>query len=141
MFEIPQYARRLPRRKTGAVWAQKDDPRRTWFGSFIRRVSIDELPQLFNVPDGRHEPGRSASGAAGVHPEVQGKPFRTTWLAMRSRAGNHRLGSGSRAWRGNTSLRKRVQYDLYYIVHWTPWLDLRILWMTIFKGIIHKNAY
>ena len=44
-------------------------------------------------------------------------------------------------WRGNTSLRKRVQYDLYYITHWTPWLDLRILWMTVFHGIRHRNAY
>ena len=44
-------------------------------------------------------------------------------------------------WRGNTSLRKRVQYDLYYITHWTPWLDLRILWMTIIHGIFHPNAY
>ena len=44
-------------------------------------------------------------------------------------------------WRGNTSLRKRLQYDLYYITHWTPWLDLRILWMTLFHGIIHRNAY
>ena len=44
-------------------------------------------------------------------------------------------------WRGNTSLRKRLQYDLYYIVHWTPWLDLKILWMTVFHGFTHKNAY
>ena len=44
-------------------------------------------------------------------------------------------------WRGNTSLRKRVQYDLYYITHWTPWLDLRILWMTVFHGLRHRNAY
>src|SRR5262249_61417695 len=44
-------------------------------------------------------------------------------------------------WRGNTSLRKRVQYDLYYITHWTPWLDLRIMWMTVFHGLFHRNAY
>jgi putative colanic acid biosynthesis UDP-glucose lipid carrier transferase len=44
-------------------------------------------------------------------------------------------------WRGNTSLRKRLQYDLYYITHWTPWLDLRILWMTLFRGFVHRNAY
>ena len=44
-------------------------------------------------------------------------------------------------WRGNTSLRKRVQYDLYYITHWTPWLDLRIMWMTLFRGLFHRNAY
>jgi putative colanic acid biosynthesis UDP-glucose lipid carrier transferase len=44
-------------------------------------------------------------------------------------------------WRGNTSLRKRIEYDLYYITHWNPWLDLRILWMTPWSGFIHRNAY
>ena len=44
-------------------------------------------------------------------------------------------------WRGNTSLRKRIQYDLYYITHWTPWLDIRIMWMTLFHGLSHRNAY
>ena len=44
-------------------------------------------------------------------------------------------------WRGNTSLRKRLQYDLYYITHWTPWLDLKILWMTVWHGLVNRNAY
>ena len=44
-------------------------------------------------------------------------------------------------WRGNTPIEKRIQYDLYYITHWTPMLDIRILWMTIFKGFVHENAY
>src|SRR5437879_13217118 len=44
-------------------------------------------------------------------------------------------------WRGNTSLRKRIQYDLYYITHWTPWLDIRILFLTIWHGFVNRNAY
>jgi lipopolysaccharide/colanic/teichoic acid biosynthesis glycosyltransferase len=44
-------------------------------------------------------------------------------------------------WRGNTSLRKRIQYDLYYIVHWNPLFDLKIIWMTIWNGLKHRNAY
>jgi lipopolysaccharide/colanic/teichoic acid biosynthesis glycosyltransferase len=44
-------------------------------------------------------------------------------------------------WRGNTSLRKRIAYDLYYITHWNPWFDLRILWLTLFRGFFHRNAY
>ena len=44
-------------------------------------------------------------------------------------------------WRGNTSLRKRVQFDLYYITHWTPWLDLKIMFMTVWRGLINRNAY
>ena len=58
----------------------------------------------------------------------------------------HCVKAGITGWRKSTagavhSLRKRLQYDLYYITHWTPWLDLRILWMTLFHGIIHRNAY
>ena len=44
-------------------------------------------------------------------------------------------------WRGNTSLRKRVQYDLYYITHWNPWFDVRIMFLTVWKGLFHRNAY
>ncbi len=125
--------------QSGAVWAQKDDPRRTWFGAFIRKTSIDELPQLFNVLMGD-------MSLVGPRPErpVFIQKFKKTIPNYMAR---HAVKAGItgwaqvHGWRGNTSLRKRVQYDLYYIVHWTPWLDLRILWMTIFKGIIHKNAY
>jgi Undecaprenyl-phosphate glucose phosphotransferase len=126
-------------KQTGPVWAQKDDPRRTWFGAFIRKTSIDELPQLFNVLMGD-------MSLVGPRPErpVFIQKFKKTIPNYMAR---HAVKAGItgwaqvHGWRGNTSLRKRVQYDLYYIVHWTPWLDLRILWMTIFKGIIHKNAY
>jgi Undecaprenyl-phosphate glucose phosphotransferase len=125
--------------QTGAVWARKDDPRRTWLGTFLRATSLDELPQLFNVLMGD-------MSLVGPRPErpVFIKQFRRTIPNYMAR---HRVKSGItgwaqvHGWRGNTSLRKRVQYDLYYITHWTPWLDLRILGMTVVKGLLNRNAY
>src|SRR5947209_8741767 len=124
---------------TGAVWAQKDDPRRTPLGSFLRKTSLDELPQLFNVLTGD-------MSLVGPRPErpVFIKQFQKTIPNYMVR---HCVKAGItgwaqvHGWRGNTSLRKRVQYDLYYITHWTPWLDLRIMWMTVFHGLLHRNAY
>jgi Undecaprenyl-phosphate glucose phosphotransferase len=125
--------------QTGAVWTSKDDPRRTRFGSFLRKTSLDELPQLINVL-------RGDMSLVGPRPErpVFIQKFRQTIPNYMAR---HCVKSGItgwaqvHGWRGNTSLRKRVQYDLYYITHWTPWLDLRILWMTVFHGLFHRNAY
>jgi Undecaprenyl-phosphate glucose phosphotransferase len=125
--------------QTGAVWASKDDPRRTPFGTFLRKTSLDELPQLINVLLGD-------MSLVGPRPErpVFIQKFRKTIPNYMAR---HCVKSGItgwaqvHGWRGNTSLRKRVQYDLYYITHWTPWLDLRILWMTLFHGLFHRNAY
>ena len=125
--------------QTGAVWAAKNDERRTWFGAFLRRTSIDELPQLLNVLMGD-------MSLVGPRPErpVFIQQFKKTIPNYMAR---HCVKAGItgwaqvHGWRGNTSLRKRLQYDLYYITHWTPWLDLRILWMTLFKGIVHRNAY
>jgi Undecaprenyl-phosphate glucose phosphotransferase len=125
--------------KTGAIWARKDDPRRTPLGSFLRRTSLDELPQFINVL-------RGDMSLVGPRPErpVFIQRFSKTIPSYNAR---HCVKAGItgwaqvHGWRGNTSLRKRVQYDLYYITHWTPWLDLRILWMTIWHGLFHRNAY
>jgi Undecaprenyl-phosphate glucose phosphotransferase len=125
--------------QTGAVWAQKDDPRRTRFGTFLRKTSLDELPQLINVLKGD-------MSLVGPRPErpVFIKQFSKTIPNYNAR---HAVKAGItgwaqvHGWRGNTSLRKRVQYDLYYITHWTPWLDLRIMWMTVWHGLFHRNAY
>jgi Undecaprenyl-phosphate glucose phosphotransferase len=125
--------------QTGAVWAKKDDPRRTPIGAFLRSTSLDELPQLINVLKGD-------MSLVGPRPErpVFIQQFSKT---IPNYVARHCVKSGMtgwaqvHGWRGNTSLRKRVQYDLYYITHWTPWLDLRILWMTFFHGIFGPNAY
>jgi Undecaprenyl-phosphate glucose phosphotransferase len=126
-------------RETGAVWASKDDPRRTWLGSVLRKTSLDELPQLLNVLKGD-------MSLVGPRPERPAfiSQFRKTIPNYMAR---HAVKAGItgwaqvHGWRGNTSLRKRVQYDLYYITHWTPLLDLRILWMTVWSGLFHRNAY
>jgi Undecaprenyl-phosphate glucose phosphotransferase len=125
--------------QTGAVWARKDDTRRTRLGTFLRQTSLDELPQLINVL-------RGDMSLVGPRPErpVFIQRFSQTIPNYMAR---HCVKAGItgwaqvHGWRGNTSLRKRLQYDLYYITHWTPWLDLRILWMTVFHGLIHRNAY
>jgi Undecaprenyl-phosphate glucose phosphotransferase len=125
--------------KTGAVWAVKNDPRRTPLGAFLRQTSLDELPQLWNVL-------RGDMSLVGPRPErpVFIQQFSKTIPNYMAR---HCVKAGItgwaqvHGWRGNTSLRKRLQYDLYYITHWTPWLDLRILWMTLFHGFVHRNAY
>jgi Undecaprenyl-phosphate glucose phosphotransferase len=125
--------------ESGAVWARRDDPRRTPFGAFLRRWSLDELPQFINVL-------RGEMSLVGPRPE------RPVFISQFSKTipnymARHCVKSGItgwaqvNGWRGNTSLRKRVQYDLYYITHWTPWLDIRILWLTLFRGLRHPNAY
>ncbi len=123
---------------TGPVWAVKDDPRRTRVGRFLRRWSLDELPQLWNVLKGE-------MSLIGPRPErpafVQEFKHKIPQYMLR-----HRVKSGItgwaqvHGWRGNTSVKKRIQYDLYYIENWSLKLDMKILWMTVRKGIRH-NAY
>jgi Undecaprenyl-phosphate glucose phosphotransferase len=125
--------------QTGPVWAIKDDPRRTRLGSFLRSTSLDEFPQLINVLKGD-------MSLVGPRPErpVFIRQFSQTIPNYMAR---HCVKAGVtgwaqvHGWRGNTSLRKRLQYDLYYITHWSPFLDIRILWMTVFRGLLNRNAY
>lgn len=125
--------------KTGAVWACRNDDRCTPLGRFMRRWSLDELPQLFNVIWGN-------MSLVGPRPErgVFVEKFRNQVPNYSQR---HQVKAGItgwaqvNGWRGNTSLRRRVECDLYYISNWSPWLDLKILWLTIWCGFRHRNAY
>lgn len=126
-------------RDTGAVWTHADDPRRTALGVFLRRASLDELPQLWNVLKGE-------MSLVGPRPErpVFIEEFRQSIPRYMLR---HRVKAGMtgwaqvHGWRGNTSLEQRLEHDLYYIQHWSLWLDIKILWMTLWRGFVHTNAY
>jgi exopolysaccharide biosynthesis polyprenyl glycosylphosphotransferase len=124
---------------TGPVWAQQRDPRRTAIGPFLRRLSLDELPQLWNVLTGE-------MSLVGPRPERAhfAEQFRATVPRYLER---HRVRSGLTGWaqvnglRGNTPIEVRTLYDLHYIENWSLGLDLRILLRTlksVFKG---ENAY
>jgi exopolysaccharide biosynthesis polyprenyl glycosylphosphotransferase len=124
--------------ETGAVWATADDPRRTPIGRFLRRWSFDELPQLYNVLRG----DMSLVGPRPERPEFV-EEFKERFPQYMLR---HRVRSGMtgwaqvHGWRGNTSLAKRIEYDLFYIENWTIALDVRILWMTLVKDL-RSNAH
>ena len=128
-----------PPEKEKTKWTVKDDPRVTNFGEFMRKTSIDELPQLFNVLKGE-------MSLVGPRPE---RPFFVEKFKeeIPRYMIKHQVRPGLTGWaqvngyRGNTSIRKRIEYDLYYIENWTLGLDVKILFLTIFKGFINKNAY
>jgi lipopolysaccharide/colanic/teichoic acid biosynthesis glycosyltransferase len=118
-------------------WSKDVDPRKTRFGSFIRKFSLDELPQFFNVL-------RGDMSLVGPRPEVpfhvnhfkdeiplylvrqQVKPGITGWAQV------HGL-------RGDTSIEERVKYDIWYIENWSVALDIRILFKTVFGGMINSE--
>jgi len=126
---------------TGPVWAIRDDPRRTRVGTFLRHWSIDELPQIWNVLTG----DMSLIGPRPERPAfVHEFKHKIPQYMLR-----HRVKAGItgwaqvHGWRGNTSIKKRLQYDLYYIENWSLGLDLRILWMTLRTYLydLRQNAY
>ena len=124
---------------SGPVWAVADDPRRTAIGAVLRRLSLDELPQLLNVL-------RGEMSLVGPRPErpVFIDEFRRHvpryMLRHMVRAGITGWAQVN-GWRGNTSIEQRIQYDLYYIENWSLLLDLKILALTFVRGFAHKNAY
>jgi Undecaprenyl-phosphate glucose phosphotransferase len=124
---------------TGAVWAKENDPRRTPIGKFLRSSSIDELPQFWNVLVGE-------MSVVGPRPErpVFVEQFRNNIPAYMLR---HKVKAGItgwaqvNGWRGDTSLEKRIEYDLFYIKNWSLLFDLKIIFLTVWKGFFNKNAY
>lgn len=120
-------------------WTTKEDPRKTKFGSFIRKTSIDELPQLFNVlkgdmsligprPERPHFVEKFREEIPKYMVKHHVRPGITGWAQVHG-------------WRGDTSIKQRIEHDIYYIENWSLWLDLKIIFLTIFKGFINKNAY
>jgi Undecaprenyl-phosphate glucose phosphotransferase len=123
----------------GAVWATKNDTRVTWIGKILRRASLDELPQLINVL-------RGDMSCVGPRPERPSLVERFKHDIPRYML-RHKVKAGMtgwaqiNGWRGDTSLEKRIEYDLYYISNWSLIFDFKIMLLTIFKGFVSKNAY
>jgi putative colanic acid biosysnthesis UDP-glucose lipid carrier transferase len=123
---------------TGPVWAVSGDPRCTRFGSWLRRFSLDELPQLINVALGD-------MSLVGPRPE---RPFFVARFAKSIPRYNHRHvvrpgitgWAQVKGWRGDSSIEHRTEFDLYYVDHWSLGLNLRILLLTPFRVLIEQNG-
>ena len=121
------------------AWTVRNDPRVTKIGKFLRRTSLDEFPQLYNIL-------RGDMSLVGPRPErpLFVEKFREEIPRYMIK---HQVRPGLTGWaqingyRGDTSIRKRIDYDIFYIENWTMGLDFKIMFLTIFKGFINKNAY
>ena len=131
MFRTPR------KRKKG--WTTKNDPRVTKVGRILRKTSIDELPQLFNILIG----DMSLVGPRPERPQFVEK-FKEEIPRYMIK---HQVRPGLTGWaqvngyRGDTSIRKRIEYDIYYIENWSMSFDFKIMFLTIFRGFINENAY
>lgn len=120
-------------------WTRRGDPRVTKIGKWLRRTSMDELPQLFNVLRGE----MSLVGPRPERPQFVDRFMEDIPKYMVK----HLVRPGITGWaqvhglRGDTSIRRRIEYDLYYIENWSMMLDFKILALTFFKGIVNRNAY
>jgi Undecaprenyl-phosphate glucose phosphotransferase len=123
---------------TGPIWARHNDPRITALGEWMRRFDVDELPQFWNVLKGD-------MSIVGPRPE---RPFFVEQFKHRipQYMLRHKVKAGItgwaqvNGWRGNTSLEKRIEYDLYYIENWSVTLDLKIMWLTVFRGLFPRGV-
>ena len=125
--------------KTGAVWAKPGENRATPFGAFLRKTSLDELPQLINVLMG----DMSLVGPRPERPDFV-EVFKEQ---VPNYMKKHMVKAGItgwaqvNGWRGDTDLNRRIEHDLYYIQHWSLWFDIEIAFRTVLTGFINKNAY
>ncbi|MBI4504582.1 MAG: undecaprenyl-phosphate glucose phosphotransferase [Chloroflexi bacterium] len=140
-FQIIKFRTMRPdaEEQTGPVWATPDDRRTTWLGRILRRLSIDELPQLINVLVGE---------MSLVGPRPERPHFVEQFKALVPRYGErHREKAGITGWaqvhglRGNTPITERTAYDLWYVENWTPWLDIKIMLRSLIIIFRDKNAY
>jgi Undecaprenyl-phosphate glucose phosphotransferase len=139
-FEVLKFRSMYPGAEdaTGPIWARDNDPRCTPIGKWLRRLDLDELPQLWNVL-------RGDMSIVGPRPErpyfVEQFKHRIPQYMLR-----HKVKAGItgwaqvNGWRGNTSLEKRIEYDLYYIENWSVALDIKIMCLTVLRGL-QKHAY
>jgi Undecaprenyl-phosphate glucose phosphotransferase len=125
--------------ETGPIMTIPGDTRRTPIGRLLRRSNIDELPQLWNALRGE----MSIVGPRPERPNFVAE-FKDKIPQYMLR---HKVKAGItgwaqvNGWRGNTSIEKRIEYDLYYIENWSVRLDLKIMWLTLLRGFFHKHAY
>jgi exopolysaccharide biosynthesis polyprenyl glycosylphosphotransferase len=125
--------------ETGPIWADEDDPRATRMGRWLRRHDLDEWPQFWNVLKGE-------MSIVGPRPE---RPFFVEQFKQRipQYMLRHKVKAGItgwaqvNGWRGNTSIEKRIEHDLYYIERWSVGFDLKILALTLWLGFRNRNAY
>lgn len=138
MYKFRSMEQQKPKDEKKA-WTVRNDPRVTKVGKLLRRTSLDELPQLFNILKGE-------MSLVGPRPErpLFVEKFKEEIPRYMVK---HQVRPGLTGWaqvnglRGDTSIRKRVDYDIYYIENWTPGFDIKIIFMTFFTGFVNKNAY
>ena len=125
--------------ETDTRWSTKDDPRCTKIGKLLRRTSLDELPQFFNVlkgdmsvvgprPERPHFVQKFINGVEQYNSRHFFKAGITGWAQVNG-------------WRGDSSIERRLEYDLYYIRNWTLLFDMQIIVLTVLRGLVNKNAY
>ena len=137
-FEMLKFRSMRVNDQAETAWTKKTDERRTPFGSFLRKTSLDELPQLWNVLKGE-------MSLVGPRPELPYfvEKFRESIPFYMVK---HQVKPGMTGWaqvhgfRGDTSVKKRIELDLWYIENWSVWLDIRILVQTVFGGMINRET-
>jgi len=131
--------RAAPSSESDTTWTTAEDSRKTALGTFLRKTSLDELPQFINVLKGE-------MSVVGPRPE---RPFFVGKFLKEVTRYNHRHSlkvgitgwAQVNGWRGDTSIEKRIEYDIYYLQNWSLAFDLRIIVMTVFSGLVSRNAY